>query len=310
MNNNTGRGGWFLLFFLMVLAMTNAEFVPLLMLLIALFVARVALSNTGPALIQQVIDNLRLFFDDISGETQRRETERHREELRRRQSGYRRADDSYVDRPYQGQRPAPASAPPPRPRRSTTVYQHALDAVRAAGKNPDDLPVLPVDVGVLVFSQGRREPVIVRDWEVLDDADYVQPYIQIRLPEEAEGSIRFELRDSRGDVVYVHSDEYAFQRGRNLVIPSTRLPLHDQQHKDGRWELRVRADGMEIARHTVIWQDADKASTSFREHLTHDGELSSEIRAALAESRLEEVSLDELLGSMDDDAGQASQRRS
>ncbi len=172
------------------------------------------------------------------------------------------------------------------------VYAHALDAVRRAGLDPAETHVLPVDVGVMAFS-GDGEPVIYRTRPVPDDVDYVQPFVQLRLPTKAHGRIRFELIDSDGQILFVREEDHQFQRGRNLVTPAARLPIHDAQAMMGNWQLRVSADGVLIADHRFEWQENTRKV--IRRHLTEDGELSSEVRAMVAENRLQRMSLDELL---------------
>src|SRR5215207_7205316 len=57
------------------------------------------------------------------------------------------------------------------------VYAHALKAVERAGLNPDEVRVLPVDVGVMAF-KGDSPPVVYRTQPVDDDVDYIQPFVQ------------------------------------------------------------------------------------------------------------------------------------
>lgn len=180
---------------------------------------------------------------------------------------------------------------PPQPR-VDQVYAHALDAVRRAGLDPAETHVLPIDIGVMAFS-GDGEPVIYRTRPVLDDIDYLQPFVQLRLPTRARGRIRFELVDSDGQTLFVHEEDHDFQRGRNLVTPAARLPIHDAHTMLGDWQLRVSADGVLIADHRFEWQE--NTTKVIRRHLTEDGELSSEVRAMVAENRLQRMSLDELL---------------
>nr|MBA3872026.1 hypothetical protein [Anaerolineae bacterium] len=106
------------------------------------------------------------------------------------------------------------------------VYAHALRAVEQAGLNPDTAQVLPVDLGVMVF-QGDNDPVVYRTQAIPDDADYIQPFVQLRLPTRAVGRIKFEIIDSDGQVIFIHEDVNNLERGRNLVTPSARLPIHD-----------------------------------------------------------------------------------
>lgn len=192
-----------------------------------------------------------------------------------------------------------------RPVNVEQIHEHALDAVRRAGGNPDILPVLPVDMGLLSF-HGDDDPVIHRTWPVDDDADYVQPFVQLRLPVAASGRIMFEILDDLGKRVYIHEDQYHLVRGRNLIMPSTRLPVHDEQHLEGRWDLRVLTDGVLLASHAFTW--AATENPDFRRHIGEDGEISSEMRAILHDSRLQRLSLDELLLDQHEEQDQTGRR--
>lgn len=191
--------------------------------------------------------------------------------------------------------------------RADPVYKHALEAVSRAGLDPNNVQVLPVDIGLMVF-RGGEEPVIHRTWPIEDNVDYIQPFVQLRLPTKATGKIRFELIDSQGNTVFVHEDNHQLMRGRNLITPGARLPIHDAHPLDGQWEMRVSADGTLLAAHRFGWEESTE--THIRKHIGEDGELSNEIRVALAENRLQKMSLDELLAPQDDDARQQSTRRS
>ena len=188
------------------------------------------------------------------------------------------------------------------------VYAHALRAVEQAGLDPDTAQVLPVDMGVMVF-QGDNDPVVYRTHPIPDDADYVQPFVQLRLPTRAVGRVKFEVIDADGQVIFIHEDVVNLERGRNLVTPSARLPIHDAHNMMGTWQLRVSADGMPLAVHKFVWQETN--TRAIRRHITADGELSNELRASLAENRLGKMSLDELLSFQDgDQEPQRQQRRS
>lgn len=188
------------------------------------------------------------------------------------------------------------------------VYAHALRAVEQAGLNPDTAQVLPVDLGVMVF-QGDNDPVVYRTQPIPDDADYIQPFVQLRLPTRAVGRIKFEIIDSDGQVIFIHEDVNNLERGRNLVTPSARLPIHDAHAMLGNWQVRISADGMPLALHKFMWQETN--TRAIRRHITADGELSNELRASLAENRLGKMSLDELLSFQDgDEEPQRQQRRS
>jgi hypothetical protein len=190
--------------------------------------------------------------------------------------------------------------------RSDQVYAHALDAVKRAGLDPAETTVLPIDVGVMAFS-GDQAPVIFRTRPVLDDVDYVQPFVQLRLPTRARGRVRFEIADSDGQVLFIHEEDHNFEKGRNLVVPGARLRILEAHAMHGDWGLRVMADGVLIADHHFGWQES--TTKVIRRHLTEDGELSGEIRARITEdSKVERMSLDELLEAQEEE-GKAQQGR-
>jgi hypothetical protein len=185
-----------------------------------------------------------------------------------------------------------AYSPPEAQPRADQVYAHALDAVRNAGLDPNTTHVLPVDIGVMAFS-ADQDPMIYRTKPVLDDIDYIQPFVQLRLPTRAVGRVRFEIVDSDGQVLFIHEDNHQLQRGRNLVTPAARLPIHDAHNINGDWQVRISADGTLLAVHHFGWEES--TTKVIRRHMREDGEVSNEVRAMLAESRLQKVSLDELL---------------
>ena len=172
------------------------------------------------------------------------------------------------------------------------VYRHALESVTRAGLDPDEVQVLAVDIGVLTTKE-EGEPQIYRTWSLPDDIDYIQPFVQLRVPTEANGSIRFEIIDAVGDAVYIHEDSFKLTRGRNFLTPNTRMPLHDQMELDGKWSLRVIADGVTIADHRFEYAEATGAN--IRRHIGEDGEINTEMRAVMAENRVPKMSLDDLL---------------
>lgn len=184
---------------------------------------------------------------------------------------------------------------------SDPVYRHALDAVQRAGQNPDEVPVLVVDLGIMSF-KGQDEPTVFRTWNVPDDVDYIQPFVQLRLPSKATGRVKFELVDSDGKAVFIHEDHHNLQRGRNFITPSARLPIHDALHMDGRWGLRVSADGVLLADHR--FEFAESNNPSIRQHIGEDGEINTELRAIMQENRLPKMSLDDLLAYQDDEESQ------
>ncbi|NWG16698.1 MAG: hypothetical protein HXY41_08690 [Chloroflexi bacterium] len=178
-----------------------------------------------------------------------------------------------------------------------TVYAHALKAVERAGLDPNEVRVLPVDIGVMAF-RGDADPTVFRTRPVPDDVDYVQPFVQLRLPTKATGRIKFEILDSDGQALFIHEDFHQLERGRNLITPAARLPIHDAQAMHNAWLLRISADGLTLATHRFEWQESNL--NRVRRHLAEDGEISNELRAALTENRLNRISLDDLLSYQDD----------
>lgn len=187
------------------------------------------------------------------------------------------------------------------------VYSHALQAAQSAGLDPSAAAVLPVDVGVIAY-RGQKEQKIYRMRGVPNDVDYIRPFVELRLPRAATGKVTFELLDDRGEVVFLHEERHQFNKGRNLIIPSRWVPVHDALDMDeGGWTLKVNADGLPVAVHTFDWRDKGEAFAA--EQLADDGEISNELRAAMAESRLENISLDELLSFQGEDDPPPAQRQ-
>lgn len=178
------------------------------------------------------------------------------------------------------------------------VFPHALEAALSAGLDPSVTSVLPVDIGLMAF-RGANDPVIHRTKPILDDVDYIQPFVQIHLSTRAEGRLRFEIIDCDGQALFIHEEIHVFQRGLNLITPAARLPIHDAQNMRSGWELRVSADGVPLAVHRFAWEKSAHAALrrSVRQNVGEDGELSTEVRVMLAENRLQRMTLDDLLGS-------------
>ncbi|MEQ8674512.1 MAG: hypothetical protein RLP44_04335 [Aggregatilineales bacterium] len=220
-----------------------------------------------------------------------RQNEENKPEINNRNENIR--DEDYIHRREMAQRERPANV--------DEIRQHALDAVRRAGLDPAVVRVLPVDLGVISF-RGDDKPVIHRTQPVDDDCDYVQPYVQLRVPVDANGRIKFEIYDEVGQKIFAHEDRYDLQRGRNLIMPSSRLPVHDEQNMDGRWRIAISADGMPLATYEFRWQETE--DVEFRRHVLQDGEISNELQALLEDSQPGQLSLDDLLAAQDDEANQ------
>ncbi len=259
MDNN--RNTWFLAFILLALgavALLGNSFPVILVLLGLLFLVRQFDTDSSSS-------NISSHAEDYNYEYEAQE------------------EDDYDDYEIFHQQPASAEQ---------RVYRHALESVERAGLDPDEVQVLAVDIGLLTTKNGD-EPQVYRTWSLPDDIDYIQPFVQLRVPMEANGDIRFEVIDAVGDAVYIHEDTYKLTRGRNFLTPNTRMPLHDQMELDGKWRLRIIADGVTIAEHRFEYSEATGAN--IRRHIGEDGEINTEMRAIMTENRLPKMSLDDLL---------------
>ena len=261
---DSNRNTWFLAFILMALgavALLGNSFPVILVLLGLLFLVR-------------------QFDNDGSSSNVRQETYEYSYEYEQQAEE---EEEDYDDYEIFHQQPASAEQ---------RVYRHALESVERAGLDPDDTQVLAVDIGLLTTKEAS-EPQIYRTWSLPDDIDYIQPFVQLRVPMEANGNIRFEIIDAVGARVYIHEDSFKLNRGRNFLTPSTRMPLHDQMELDGKWRLRIIADGVVIADHRFEYAEATGAN--IRRHIGEDGEINTEMRAVMTENRLPKMSLDDLL---------------
>jgi hypothetical protein len=185
---------------------------------------------------------------------------------------------------------------------------HVEEAIRTAGHDPNTLQVLPIDLGVMVYKD-NNQPQIYRMDAVPDDVDYVRPFVELELPSAVSGRIKFEILDSTGKSLFVDENSYQLKRGTQPIIAQTWLPVHDAHDLEGMWQLRVSADGVLLANHTFEW-DREQNPAAIRRHIEEDGEVSAELRQAIAQSRLEKMSLDELLSDQDESQPPRQQRRS
>lgn len=192
-------------------------------------------------------------------------------------------------------------AAPRRQAQADPVYRHALESVQRAGHDPDQVQVLTVDIGMMAFKD-NDEPTVFRTWSLPDDVDYVQPFVQLRLPGKATGRIKFEVIDATGNVVFAREDVHTLERGRNFVSPAARLPIHDETITKGQWGMRISADGVLLADH--VFEFSEASNQAIRRHIGEDGEINTELRAVMAESRLPKMSLDQLLEFSDDEEQQ------
>ncbi|MCS6835499.1 MAG: hypothetical protein NZ750_05730 [Anaerolineae bacterium] len=182
------------------------------------------------------------------------------------------------------------------------VYRHALQAVSAAGQDPNTVSVLVTDIGVMA-ARPAEPMTIYRTWTIPDDAVYAHPFVQLRVPTKASGRLRFEMLDGRGQVVFVDEGMYNLQEGKNLIVPPTRLPLDGARALDGRWSLRVSADGIPLALHRFEFQEI--ARSRVRRHMGEDGEIHADLHRPLEDMGRQKISLDELLADQDDNEKRA-----
>lgn len=215
--------------------------------------------------------------------------------------------DDYEDYDFEEDREWDDISNQTRQAQSEPIYRHALEAVTRAGLDPDNVQVLTVDVGLMTFTE-NDEPAVYRTWSLPDNVDYIQPFVQLRLPTKAQGRVKFELMDSAGNPVFIHEDIHNLERGRNFVTPSARLPIHDQREMDGKWQLRVSADGVLLAVHRFSF--AESTNDSIQRHIGEDGEINTELRAAMTENRLPRMSLDDLLSFQEDEDSSQQQKSS
>ena len=190
-----------------------------------------------------------------------------------------------------------ASAASSRRRDRWQVAEHADLAVRNAGHDPAAMSLRVSDIGIFAMGEGR-DTLVHRVQAVRDDVDYVQPWVALRVPTVAAGTLRFEIRDMDDRLHFRRDRSLQLERGDNLISPAARMPVHDALLTEGDWQLRVYADGKLLAAHSFGWLEAEEAAgeARLRAHLEEDGEMSDELRRAFEEnSQDQEPSLDELL---------------
>lgn len=200
------------------------------------------------------------------------------------------------------------TAPPQRTQSSQRepVYRHALEAVARAGLDPDTVQVLTVDIGVM-GTKGQETPTVYRTWSVPDDVEYIQPFVQLRLPSQARGKVRFEILDASNKVVFVHENFYDLEKGRNFVSPPARLRVQDGYALGPGWQLRITADDMLVATHRFEFDES--TSANIQRHIGEDGEINAEMRSVLSESRMPKMSLDDLLSYQEDESSGSQKAR-
>lgn len=209
----------------------------------------------------------------------------------RRPSSARRADTSQSPRVVTPVQP-PRSAVSP----EDIAHDHALDAAVLAGIDPQKASVLPIDIGVIAYH--GDETIVHRTWRVNTRADALQPFVNLHVKQPARGRLRFEIRDDVGQMMFFYERDYSLSAGENLIMPPARMPIDHTAPRTGVWTLRVLGDNLPLAEHRFEWRTGEKDKL---DAVGADGEISDEMRTMLARTRLERMSLDELLGDQDDD---------
>jgi|GEM_PF-6295672 len=172
-----------------------------------------------------------------------------------------------------------------------TAFDLALAAARRAGLDAST-GVLPVDLGFMTFTGDER--TLVRSDGPADNAEFVQPFVVLRLTQPATGRIRFELIDPDGQRLFVHEDVQNLTSGANLVSPAARMRVRSSFNFSSAWTLRVSADDVILAEHEWTWRLSRESH--LRQHVAQDGEIHASARLELIdEDPFNRVSLDDLL---------------
>jgi hypothetical protein len=197
-----------------------------------------------------------------------------------------------------GERPRTVTMPPRMSEPEDTAQEHAIMAARAVGINPQTASITPIDIGVIAYD--ADETTVHRTWRIAEDADALQPFVNLRVKQAARGRLRFEIHDDKGQMVFFYERDYSFSVGENLIMPPARMPIDQSSDKSGEWTLRVLGDNLPLAEHSFEWHEA--GSTDFEGTIGADGEISDDMRVALARTRLDRMSLDELLNDEGDES--------
>lgn len=152
------------------------------------------------------------------------------------------------------------------------------------------------DLGLLVY-QDSQQLRLVRQDSIPTDAQYLRPFVELWLPHQARGTVRFEIRDRQGRLRYADEARYDLEHGYNTLLPGTWLPLRGDVAAFDTWEYRVLAGGMTLAIHRFTWRAAGRA---LRPYLASDGEISPALQAALRAQAAQPVSLSELLAGQEE----------
>jgi hypothetical protein len=173
----------------------------------------------------------------------------------------------------------------------------AAIAARRAGYESGEDYVQITDIGLLAYRQ-TDEPRLVRYGGVLLDTHYLRPFVELWLPYDARGQVRFELVDNDGRLRYADEDEYDLEPGKNTVLPGTWLPLKGKTIDPGEWRLRVLASNTLLAVHVFDWREV--GGGRIQRYVASDGEISPSLQQALQARPSEAMSLSDLLSDQEE----------
>jgi len=180
-----------------------------------------------------------------------------------------------------------------RPKAVARFSLAAQNAMRRAGYQSGESYVNVVDVGLLAY-RGSTDPKLVRYGDVAMDTDYLRPFVELWLPHQARGAVRFELVDHEGRLRYADESRYDLVQGINTLLPGTWFPLRGKTIAPEEWSLRVLVGDTLLAVHTFGWRAV--GGGQLRRYIASDGEISPSLQQALLAQPREAVSLSDLLG--------------
>ena len=153
------------------------------------------------------------------------------------------------------------------------------------------------DVGLLTYRHSD-EPKLVRYGDVMLDTHFLRPFCELWLPYRSRGTVRFELVDSAGRQRYVDEEEYDLERGDNVLLPRTWLPLRGKTIAPGQWRLRVSAGETLLAVHPFGWEQV--GGGEIQPYIASDGEISPALQHAMRVKARDAMSLSDLLADQEE----------
>lgn len=179
----------------------------------------------------------------------------------------------------------------PVPDSQENAYTHAIQATQKAGVNPNWASVLPIDIGLVTFSDVETG-IIYRVAPLPKTIQYLQPFVKFHVRHATHKRIRFEIRDNSDTTVLKFDKEYALKIGENFITPPVRLAIRELVSITGIWKLWIYENDEPLAVHQFGWEGDSEGGVNVP--ISQDGEVSAELTDEL-ESKLGTMSLDELL---------------